>query len=185
MATIETQKLLTAEEFGRLPETGRRHELVRGRIVEMNMPFPRHGQVCITIGAIVHNYARQKKAGHVVGNDAGVITERGPDTVRGADVAFYSYARVPEGPLPIRYLEVPPDVVFEVLSPSDRRPKTMAKVAEYLEAGVRVVAVVDPERESISLERPEGPPVILGAADELVIPEIGPDFRVAVREIFE
>jgi hypothetical protein len=45
----------------------------------------------------------------VLSNDTGVVTERGPDTVRGADISFYSYARVPKGPLPDRYLGLADD----------------------------------------------------------------------------
>jgi hypothetical protein len=45
------------------------------------------------------------------------------------EVAFYGYVRVPKGPLPDRYLDVPPDLIVEVLSPSDRWPKVLAKVA--------------------------------------------------------
>ena len=65
------------------------------------------GQVCYNVavsdGAI---HADDHDLGHVLSNDSGVITERGPDTVRGADVCFYSYERVPKGPLPPGYLDV-------------------------------------------------------------------------------
>src|SRR5207244_1669587 len=130
------QTLLTAEEFARLPDRGRPTELVRGRIVEMNVPFPRHGQVCGQTAYLLKDYLRTDDRGQVVTNDSGVITERDPDTVRGGDVCFYSYTRVPKGPLPQGYLSVVPDAVFEVRSPDDRWSKITAKVAEYLNAGV-------------------------------------------------
>ena len=95
---------------------------------------------------ILGEYAKDRDLGRVLSNDTGVITERGPDTVRGADISFYSFARVPKGPLPDRYLDTPPDLVVEVLSPSDRWPKVLAKVAEYLDAGTTVVLVLDDER---------------------------------------
>ncbi len=94
MATIESPQLLTAEQYAQLPDSGRQTELIRGRVVEMNMPFPRHGQVCATASYIVKSFVDKYDFGHVVGNDSGVVTERNPDSVRGADVAFYSYARV-------------------------------------------------------------------------------------------
>jgi hypothetical protein len=49
------------------------------------------------------------------------------------------------GPLPDRYLEVPPDLVVEVLSPNDRWPKVLAKAAEYLDAGTAFLLVLDDE----------------------------------------
>ena len=46
MATaIQTDKLLTVEEYARRPENGKREELVRGRIVELNVPYQRHGEI--------------------------------------------------------------------------------------------------------------------------------------------
>src|SRR5690242_20415016 len=104
MATAEA--LLTAEEYALLPDNGQPTELVRGRIVPLSMPFPRHGQICGKISRIVGNFADQHDLGHVLSNDSGIITEHDPDTVRGADIAFYSYARVPRGPLPRGYLPV-------------------------------------------------------------------------------
>ena len=51
---------------------------------------------------ILGNHVYDNDLGRVLSNDSGVITERGPDTVRGADVCFYSFVRVPKGPLPDR-----------------------------------------------------------------------------------
>ena len=114
-----------------------------------------------------------------------MITERGPDTVRGADISFYSFARVPKGPLPDRYLETPPDLVVEVLSPSDRWPKLLARVAEYLDAETTVVLVLDDQRRMAHLYRADGTTHLLGAEDELSIPDLLGDFRVSVGRFFE
>jgi Uma2 family endonuclease len=118
-------------------------------------------------------------------NDSGVITERGPDTVRGADVAFYTYARAPKGPLPEGYLPVVPERVVEVVSPSDRWPKVLAKVAEYLGAGVSVVVVLDGERTSAMVFHDDGTTRTLSADDELTLPDLLPGFSVVVRRFFE
>ena len=114
-----------------------------------------------------------------------MITERGPDTVRRADVSFYSYARVPKGPLPDRYLDVPPDLVVEALSPSDRWPKVLAKVAEYLDAGTTFVLVLDDQRRLAHLYRADGATLVLNVDDELTIPDLFGDFRVRVGRFFE
>ena len=88
--------------------------------------------------------------GQVLSNDSGVITERGPDTVRGADVSFYSYERVPKGPLPPGYLDVPPDAGLRGPLPGRSLAQgAWARSAEYLDAGVQVVVVLDPERRQI------------------------------------
>jgi Uma2 family endonuclease len=134
---VTAVKLMTAEEYWLLPDDGGPTELVRVRVVPMNMPAPRHGEICGNTVHILKRYLDTNDIGRVVSNDSGVITERNPDTVRGADVGFYSYKQIPKGPLPEGCLSVVPEVIFEVRSPGDRWRRILAKVAESLEAGVR------------------------------------------------
>ena len=130
-------------------------------------------------------FVDQNDLGRVFCNDTGVITERGPDTVRGADVSFYSYARVPKGPLPNHYLDVPPELVVEVLSPDDRWTKVLAKVAEYLQVGVLMVVVLDGERKSAHVYEADAPNRTLSSDEEFSFPDFLGNFRVLVRRFFE
>jgi Uma2 family endonuclease len=184
-ASPPAQGLLTAEEFARRPDPGYPEELVKGRIISMPLPGARHGQICCKVGRFLGNHADDHDLGHVLSNDSGTVTERGPDSVRGPDVSFYSYAKLPKGPLPVGYPAVPPDLVVEVLSPHDRWPKVLAKVVEYLTAGVAVVGVVDPERQTLHLYEGEQPVRILGADDELTLPNVLGDFRMRVGRLFD
>ena len=183
--TQSAQSLLTAEEFGCRPDPGHPEELVQGRIVAMPPPGARHGKVCNKVGRILGNYAEDHDVGHVLNNDAGVITERGPDSVRGPDVSFYSFARLPKGPIQEDYPAVAPDLVFEVLSPHDRWPKVLAKVVEYLDAGVTVVGVLDPERLTLHLYEGDEPVRILVSDDVFKVPGLLSDFQVVVGRFFE
>ncbi len=180
-----TKTLLTAEEYRLLPDNGQPTELVRGRPITMNMPAPRHGYICGNIVRLVGNSAQEQDGGRVMSNDSGVVTQRDPDTVRGADVSFYSYANLPKGPLPEGYLDVVPEVVFEVLSPGDSWKEIVAKVGEYLQAGVKVVCVLDPIPQTVHIYYADRPSRILSADDELALPELLGSFRVVVRQFFE
>lgn len=182
MATVE--KLITAEEFGRMPDNGHRYELVRGVLVETNMPKPRHGQVCGRVQRFVANFC-DDSIGHVLSNDSGVITEHDPDTVRGADICFYPYSKVPKGPLGNEYLKIPPDVVFEVLSHDDRPGRVMRKTREYLNAGVLAVVIIDPTDEAVDVHRADGSVDSVPLDGVLKVPEISPDFALSVRSLFE
>jgi len=185
MSAAAEQALMTAEDFLRLPPDGRPRELVRGRVVYMNVPAPRHGQICVQVSYLLRRHLEDHPLGHVVSNDSGVRTQRGPDTVRGADVAYYSYSRVPPGPFPQGYLPVAPELVFEIRSPTDRWGAILTKVGEYLEAGVSVVCVLDQMTQRCLVCRSDSPLEILTAEQELTLPDALPAFRVVVRRFFE
>ncbi len=179
-----TPALLTAEEYALRPDPGHPEELVRGRVVLTPPPKPRHGYLCNKAGRLLGNFCEEHHLGWVFNNDTGVVTERNPDTVRGADVAFYSFARLPEGPLPDSYPAVAPDLIIEVLSPTDRWPKILMKVGEYLDAGTSLVLVLDDDSRQAHAFRPDGVQ-ILRSDDDLSIPEILPGFVVPLRRFFE
>jgi Uma2 family endonuclease len=136
-------------------------------------------------GYLLRRYLEEHPVGQVLSNDSGVITERDPDTVRGADIAYYSIERLPKGPIPEGLLDVAPDLVFEVLSPSDRWSDVQGKVAEYLDAGVRAVCVVDDDSRSIHLFHPDQPMRVFKSTEEFTLPAILGDFRVKVERFFE
>jgi Uma2 family endonuclease len=184
-ALVTPPILMTAEEYARRPDPGHPEELVRGRIVPLSHPDRRHGQICTHIICLLGRFLEDHDLGHVLSNDSGVITERDPDTVRGADVAYYSYTRLPKGPLPGNCGPEVPELVVEVRSPSDRWPKVHTKVAEYLNAGVTVVVVLDDESRTAVLYFSDRAALTLKPDDELTVPEILPGFAVAVRRFFE
>ena len=105
MATAEA--LMTAQEFARRPDPGGPRSWSAGGSSH-DRARPRHGQICAEVVWIAPALREDHDLGHVVSNDSGVITERDPDTVRGADIAFYSYAKLPKGPLPKSYPSVSP-----------------------------------------------------------------------------
>ena len=129
--------------------------------------------------------SRARDSGRVMCNDSGVITERNPDTVRGADVAYYSYSRLPKGKLPTGYGPEVPELVVEVCSEHDRWLEILDKVAEYLNSGVLVVIVLDPEPRVAHIFSADNPPRTLTSEEELLLPGILDDFRVRVGRFFE
>ncbi len=185
MATAEMLELMTAEQFGQRPDPGHPEELVQGRVVAMSVPDRRHGYVCGRTDRIFGNFVDEHDLGRVMTNDSGVITERDPDTVRGADVAYYSYARLPKGSLPAGYGPEVPELVVEVCSEGDRWREVLEKVLEYLNAGVSVVVVLDPEPQVAHVFSADAPPRILTADEELTLPGVLQDFRVRVGRFFE
>lgn len=162
-------------------------ELVKGCVARLPMPGAEHGQVCVRLAYFLLGYALERDAGRVMSNDTFIRTSTDPDTYRGADVCFLSYARLPKAaPLPGGPLEIPPELVAEVRSPHDRAGDIQVKVGEYLNAGVGAVVVLDPGTGAAAVYRPGGEaPRRFGGGDDLTVPDVLPGFTVPVRRLFE
>jgi Uma2 family endonuclease len=184
MATVARTKLLTAEEFMAADLGEGRFELVRGEVIEVPSPMPEHGRVVVNLGFTLESFGRQSGYGYCLSESA-VSTERGPDTVRGVDVCFYSHARWPRSQVGNTLPPVPPDLVVEVLSPGNRPGEMRKKIFEYLEAGVPLVWVIDPPRRRVALYRPGDLfPTFLNEGEVIEsLPEL-PGFRCPVADLF-
>ena len=184
MTTLTVPLLMTAEEFLLRADLDGPVELVHGKVIEMPPPMPRHAQVCYKIARHLGNCV-DDRLGHVLTNEACIITQRGPDTVRGGDVCYISFAKVPKGPLPVGYLFSPPEIVFEVRSPSDRWKDILKKVVEYLDAGVTAVCVVDPTTETGRIYRSDRDEEQLKNGDLVTFDDVLPGFSVPLKQLFE
>lgn len=186
MATVAT-KPITAEEFyewlSRPENYGRFFELERGEIIPVPPPGKYHGFVCGNVARILGNYAVARRQGYVCTNDAGVIVERDPDTVRGPDVTFYDDAQDSLS-MERRFAVKPPLLAVEVLSPHDRLNKTMQRIAQMLHRGVTCVWVIDPEARDLTVHRAGQEPLLMDATLELDGGDLLIGFRCRVAELF-
>lgn len=176
--------LMTSAEFAK-KHASDRVELIKGHVREVPIGSPKHGKICVRASRVMDEYAEKHDAGHVMSNDSLVQTKSNPDSTRGADVSFYSYARLPKGKVPEGMLPVLPDLIVEVRSPSERWSALFAKVVEYLEAGVRVVIMLDEPTGTASVYRPDELQQIFHNGDALVVPDVLPGFSVPVARLFE
>jgi Uma2 family endonuclease len=177
-------KLITAEEFMRLPDPvdGYRQELVHGKVITMPPAQGPRGYSCLAIGSFVFQYVRAHRLGFAVSNDTGVVLARNPDTVRGPDAAFWSFARLPK--LPEGYIEIAPNLAIEVLSPSNTRRKIREKIKEYFSNGTERVWVIYPKTREARVFRSPTKSTVLGVRDVLDGETVLPDFRCNVVDLF-
>ena len=181
MATETT--LMTAEEYAELlPESA--SELVRGVVIESDLEGARHGFVCANVASELRNWARLDNRGAVVCNNHGLITERHPDTVRGPDAYFISADRISDEGLPEGWLEIPPDLCVEVLSPHDRWAAGLVKVSEFLAMGVREFWIVDPEEAVVHIYVADAPHRNVRSGTSLSSPVL-PGFSIDPKAFFE
>ena len=185
MATVAQTKLMTAEEFMAADLGEGTFELVRWEIVEVPPAMPDHGVVCANVAGVMWDYGRKPGYGYALSSDSAVVTERGPDTVRGPDVCFYSHARWARSNVGGALPPVAPDLAVEVVSPSDRAVRISKKIAEYQGVGTLLIWVVYPARRSVVIHRLDDElPIVLGE-DAVIenLPEL-PGFRCLVSEFF-
>ncbi|MBC8231538.1 Uma2 family endonuclease [bacterium] len=142
MPVLPKRKLMTAEELYWLPYDEKRQELVKGELREMPPASGRHGIYSGTLHVYLGYYVLTHKLGRVFSAETGFTIAREPDTVRAPDIVFISQKRLP-ALLPDGYFELVPDLVVEVVSPNDTARKVREKVNDWLDAGVRLVWVVD------------------------------------------
>jgi len=173
---------LTAADVERLSLPGKRVELVRGRLVVREPPGTRHGAIAANLAYYLSDFARRRGAGIVLAQDTGFKIAADPDTVRAPDVGFLTRERVTQ--VPERgYAALAPDLVAEIVSPGDAPTELLAKIADWLGAGSRLVWVIDPERTEARIYRKDGSVRVLSATGELDGEDVLPGFVCPLKDV--
>jgi Uma2 family endonuclease len=182
-----TLALMNAEDFftwlQRPENQGKHFELVRGEVVEVSRPGERHCLICGNVTFLLSSYARQRRRGRALPNDAGLILARDPDTVRGPDVVFFDDLR-PYDQLNPKFAEGLPVLAVEVVSPNDRIGKVTRRIADFLKAGIPLVWVIDPDARDVTVYRRGKDPQVFDGTQELTGDDVLPDFHCPVAELF-
>jgi Uma2 family endonuclease len=131
---------------------------------------------------LLAHHVDTKRLGRVLAAETGFKLAADPDTVRAPDVAFISRARLPD-PEPLGYPALAPDLVVEVLSPGDRPGETLAKVGDWLNAGSRLVWVVDPGRRVARVYRQDGSETLITECAVLHGEDVVPGFECSLPAI--
>jgi Uma2 family endonuclease len=176
--------LLTAEDFAKIAPLLGPCELVKGEIVHMAPGGLEHSEVSTNITLLLGVYVRRKRLGRVLSNEAGIVVAKDPDTVRGADVAFISYERLPKGQRFRSFLRHRPELVVEVLGEDQSWEKMNEKVADYHAFGVDLVWVADAHTETVRVYPKGGEPLVRQRNEELSGGELLPGFSCKVADFF-
>jgi Uma2 family endonuclease len=179
--TVDT-KLITAEEFATMEHGGDRTELICGEIVTMTPPGFDHMVISANIVEFIGPYVRAKRLGKVLG-EGGFKLQRDPDSVLAPDASYFQSGRLPKRGT--GFPEELPDLVFEVVSPSDLARDVNRKVQIYLSAGVRMVCVVWPDTREIQSSTPDGTTRTFRYNDRLDFGDVIPDYRIPVAHLLD
>jgi Uma2 family endonuclease len=105
--------------------------------------------------------------------------------VRAPDAAFVSTERATRQTRREGFFDGAPDLAVDVVSPEDTVEEVDSKVLEYLQAGTKLVWIVHPKTQTITVYRSLDKVRVLTATDTLDGNDVLPGFAVAVKEIFE
>jgi Uma2 family endonuclease len=145
----------------------------------------RHSQVTGRAFRLLDAHSRARDLGHVLTGEAGIIVARRPDTVRGADVAFISFTRLPKNSDEDGFLQQPPELVIEVFGVDATWQKMEEKVAEYHHAGVDMVWIVDPQTLALRVYERECAPRLFRDTETATADPYVPGFTVRVQQFFQ
>lgn len=182
--SLTVTKPITADDLLAMPDDGWRYELVEGELRRMSPTGQEHGVVTINLTTPLHSHVKANKLGVVCAAETGFVLSHNPDTVRAPDIAFISrerYERVGRTP---KYWEGAPDLAVEVLSPSDTVRRVEGKVKNWIEAGARMVWVVSPKLQIVTVYLSLSDISVLTDKDVLTGGSLVPGFQIPVSEIF-
>jgi Uma2 family endonuclease len=162
-----------------------RVELIDGELVEMTPSSDGSSSIAARITVFLGMHVLPNNLGRLYSADGGFVLFPDRETVRVPDVAFVRTERMPQGEARRHFPRLAPDLVVEVLSPTDRATDVLAKVATYQEAGVPLIWLVDPEVQTVTVLATNLAPVTLHSGDALDGGNMLPDLQIAVADIFD
>jgi Uma2 family endonuclease len=182
--TVDLRRLTYAEYLA-LPEMKARYSIVDGELVRDAAPTPDHQTVLLELAVILVRFVREHRLGKVFTAPLDIVIRRDPLRTRQPDLMFISNAR--------RYIigrqviEGGPDLIIEILSPSNTRRELQEKLQDYQAIGVREAWVISPQARTVEvlqlsasgLERSG----LYGLGD-LIVSQVLPELRLTVDEIF-
>ena len=177
-------KPITADELLAMPDDGFRYELVKGELIRMPPSGYEHGVRTVELTTPLHTHVKTNELGVVCAAETGFLLTQDPDTVRAPDIAFISRERVEKIGAVKSYWIGAPDLAVEVVSPGDTVREVEDKVAQWLEAGARMVWVVSPKLRTVTVYRSLTDIVVLAEKDTLDGGDVVPGFQIRVAEIF-
>lgn len=186
-AMLETP-LMTTEEMLALPRDGMERWLIRGQLREKPMTVRNrfHSRLMARIVYLLEKWLEMQPGprGQVLCGEAGCRLQRDPDTTVGIDVVYIAANLAQQESDDTTLIDGVPVLAVEINSPSDTNKEINEKIDDYLAAGVPLIWIVDPGRQTIMVIRQDRDPELVTITQELTAEPFLPGFRVAAKEIF-
>ena len=169
-----------------LPE---RFEVLNGEIIEMPPPKWRHTAISNRIHKALMMWLLSNPIGDAF-SEGGYVFSESPLTTLVPDVSFIRNEQIPDDDVDDQasddWLRTPPELVVEVVSPSDRASRVNKKVLAYLERGVKLIWIVDPSSRTVTIHAAARPGMsrILYIGETLDGEDVLPGFSFPLSSVF-
>lgn len=146
----EKKPSLEYEDIHSLPDGF--YEVIDGEKIEMSPTGFLHGLIEISLSELLKKHLSH--TGYVATGEVGILIQKNPLRIRGADIVYITKEQYPKPPIGI--LEKPPELVVEILSPANTAKEMNAKLKDYLLIGIPHIIYVDSENEITTVYEANG-----------------------------
>ncbi len=157
---------------------------VQGRTTTMLLHEPRRSLVRARVIRILDSFVSDHDRGRVLDGGPGIFEGGKPGPIRYADACFYSYDRLPKGPLPDGDLYTAPEIIVELRTREESWHKVLSRVVAYLDAGVLLVCILDIDRRTIRVYSVDHPEQVLSDGHDLNLAPVLDNLCVPVSRLF-
>lgn len=179
---VPQQRQLTLQKFLKLPEEKPALEYVHGVVTQKVPPKAHHSVLQYALSELVNTSCRPLRIAYAFPELR--TTFAGASVV--PDVAVFTWERIARdarGQLVNDVFE-PPDIAIEIVSPGQRIAQQVEHCAWYVGNGVRIALMVNPRDSSVTVFRPDEPPVVLRGAAAIDVVDVLPGFELTVDTLF-
>jgi Uma2 family endonuclease len=184
MIAASQSRYITAAEFLGHPAASGPSELVRGEVRPMTAAGAAHGIIAGTVFAALNAFVETHSSGVCFPDNTGFSLPGLGDTVRSPDVSFVSAAKLPAGGIGAGWVAAAPDLVVEVLSPTETASELEAKLRDYFVSGTQMAWIVDPVSRIVSVRSAADGERFLSAEQMLDGGSVLPGFALPIARLF-
>ena len=146
------KKKITFEDYLLMPEITPPYEIIDGELIMYAALIPAHQRILINLIMPLNQHTVTRDLGVILCAPVDIIVQRAPLRTRQPDVLFIRNDQLPGTSLEalegVEVLEIAPDLVIEILSPSDTKKVLSGKITDYRRIGIKEcwLVAVNPDR---------------------------------------
>lgn len=176
-------KLLTLEEFLKLPETEPASEYIDGQIIQKPMPQGEHSAIQTELAPAINLVIKPKQIARAFSELR--CTFGGRSIV--PDISVFLWGKIPrkENGGIANIFSIAPDWTIEILSPDQSQTKVTKNILHCLKYGTQMGWLIDPEEQSVFVYLPDQATTFYDQPEtRLPVPEFAKDFNLTVEGLF-